>query len=100
MPKKGHSSASRESGQRGVMDQDRDENESLPAVVEREPGAQALVGQKEVHPDLARAAQQYIQMLCPGQYVLRLVDRQDLQLQELLVSETIRSPLHRLDLVV
>src|SRR3954470_22596701 len=48
MPKKGHSSASRESGQRGVMDQDRDENESLPAVVEREPGAPALVGQKEL----------------------------------------------------
>src|SRR3954451_15897037 len=48
MPNKGHYSALKESGQGGVMDQERDEIESVPAVVERETGTPSLVGQEDL----------------------------------------------------
>src|SRR3954469_25015565 len=48
MPNKGHYSALRTSGQGGGMDQDRDEIESVPAVVARAPATQALIGQAEL----------------------------------------------------
>src|SRR5512135_1736512 len=53
-----------------------------------------------VHPAEARAAGRTVKTKLSDQFVPGLVDRQDLQLEELLVAEPIRLPLHRLDLVV
>src|SRR4051794_34752608 len=48
MPNKGHYSALKKSGQGGDMEHEHDEIESLPAVVEREPGTPALIGQEDL----------------------------------------------------
>src|SRR5512135_2447936 len=56
--------------------------------------------QKKVHPAEACAAERWMTIRSSDQFVSRLVDRQDLQLEELLVAEPISLPLHRLDLVV
>src|SRR4051794_21816301 len=60
----------------------------------------ALQAGYEVHPAEARAAGRAVKTNLSDQFVSRLVDRQDLQLEELLVAEPVGLPLHRLDLVV
>src|SRR5512142_2231881 len=55
---------------------------------------------KLVHPAEACAAERWMKIRSSDQFVFRLMDRQDLQLEELLVAEPISLPLHRLDLGV
>src|SRR5512142_2755289 len=54
----------------------------------------------KVHPAEARAAERSIKTKLSDKFVLALVDRQDLQLEELTVPEPIGLALHGLDLVV
>src|SRR5512135_2554569 len=55
-----------------------------PAVL---PFLSANRGRKEVHPAEACAAERWMTIRSSDQFVSRLVDRQDLQLEELLVAE-------------
>src|SRR5512143_3117653 len=64
------------------------------------PRSRSVRLKKKVHPAEARAAGRTVKTKLSDQFVPGLVDRQDLQLEELLVAEPIRLPLHRLDLVV
>src|SRR5436305_1999865 len=54
----------------------------------------------KVHPEVARAAQSIMKVSLSDEFIPALVDRQDLQLEELTVPEPIGLPPHRLDLVV
>ena len=65
-----------------------------------EPYCFTIRGFTSVHPAEARAAGQNMELGSSDQFVLALVDRQDLQLEELLVPEPIGLALHRFDLIV